>query len=165
MECGDDDLRKVTTLGDLGLEPEDKTIKAYREEKDPNKKITDADVVGYYLSKYFSPPVKPDVYDTETAVLVPYDKPETFAMSNPCQRIGGFYSEDANMIMLCRPKFTQKSLQQAIEDQASITEGPDMDKILDQQETPGAVLLHEAIHWSSQTSEGVVSPGTWKAEN
>lgn len=156
MECGDEDLRKVTTLGDLGLRPKEKTIKAYQAEMDPIKKTTDADVVGYYLSKYFSPQVKPGVYDMSTVVLAPWDKPKTFAMDNPCQRIGGFYSEDAYLMMICRRKFRLKSLKQAIKDQAHITERSNLYRALDEEETPSSVFLHEAMHWINPKS-------TWKS--
>ncbi|KAJ5594037.1 uncharacterized protein N7459_000245 [Penicillium hispanicum] len=152
MECGDEDMRKVTTLGDLGIEPKDKTIKAYNEEVDPSKKITDQDVVGYYLLQYFSPQVKPNVYDMKTVVLASSDKPRTFALSSPCQGSGGGYFSDVTMIMLCRDKFKLKSLDQAIQDQDEITETSDLDKALDNQETPSTTFLHEVMHWVNDRS-------------
>lgn len=154
MECGDEDMRKVTTLGDLGIEPKDKTIKAYNEEVDPQKKITDEDVVGYYLLQYFSPQVKPNVYDMKTVVLASSDKPRTFALSGPCQGSGGGYFTDVAMIMICRDKFKLKSLAQAIQDQDQITETSDLDKALDNQETPSSTFLHEAMHWVNDRGMG-----------
>ncbi|KAJ5610439.1 hypothetical protein N7510_007158 [Penicillium lagena] len=156
MECGDEDLRKVTTLGDLGLEPEDETIKAYQEKEDPSKKTSDADVVGYYLSEYFSPQVKLGVYDMKTALLLAYDVPKVYAMSGPCQSVGGLFFREAQMMMLCRWQFELKSVEQAIKDQDKIREKPDMDKALDGEKTTGATFLHETLHWVNPKITDVV---------
>lgn len=155
MECGDADLRKVTTLGDLGIEPKDKTIKAYREELDATNKLVEKNVVGYYLLQYFSPEVKPGVYDMKTVVLGVSVAPVTYAMSSPCQRIEGSYFHGANMIMLCPHIFKLKNLEQAMKDQDEIKwtlDTEDLDNELDGQKTTSAVFLHEVMHWVNYQS-------------
>ncbi|KAJ5102277.1 hypothetical protein NUU61_004499 [Penicillium alfredii] len=146
LECGDGDLRKVTTLGDLGLKPKDKTIKQWREEKDPQRKNSEKDVDGYYLHKYFSPLIKRGMYNIREAVLSFTNKPGEFAKRSPCESLGGYYSGNANLILLCDEVFQLKTLEQAIKDQNHVKEEPDMDHQLDAQDTSSAVLLHEVIH-------------------
>lgn len=158
MECGDMDLKKVNTLGNLGIKAKDKaaeSIKAALEktekekggEVDPVNKLLNHNVVGYYLSKYFSPQIEPGVYDIKTALLIPDSNAEAYAKSSPCEGSSGFFSQKAQLMMICKAEFKLKSLKQAIKDQSYIKEQSNMDGALNSEKTAGFTFLHETLHW------------------
>jgi hypothetical protein len=154
LVCDESDWKWVTKLGDLGQKPEDKLISEVQGQDREFFPPTSADSPsyanhrtalatdnpGYYLSQHFS-------------VMVPSEKLKTGYGGGLCtdSSADGETWASAKFVMICNRAFDKytTTLNDMISGQDSIASGTS----LDEQQTVGAVFLHEMMHWINKQSK------------
>ncbi|KAJ5095845.1 hypothetical protein NUU61_005201 [Penicillium alfredii] len=146
LMCGDEDLKLVHKLGDLGLEPKDKLISVAK--KDPSN------IKGYFLSRYWSPKDSKGAYILDKAFLV-YIEDDQYEKwkYGYCHRGRAVMNRPSNLMVLCDRVWRSPTLRDTIRSQSSLIGKPIKDDdgkyLLDQQQTAGLDMLHETFHWIS----------------
>ncbi|KAJ5110367.1 hypothetical protein NUU61_001578 [Penicillium alfredii] len=153
MLCGDEDIKFVTKMKEIGGRPPDEPIwKA----KNEDKKTTP----GWYISNFYSPKDKEGNRIEDRVVRIHTDRPICRRRpSSDGMVVEGQTFRDVRVIVLCNHIFGYKELEKLIRDQKRLAVGTS----LDTQDTRGAVWLHEYLHYiSPEMTDQEIDVGTGK---
>ncbi|KAJ5591584.1 uncharacterized protein N7459_001953 [Penicillium hispanicum] len=150
LACGDGGVRRVKTLGDLGLTP-------------ANEKISDKKALPWLENKdsdwFFWPQFSTEkegekgVYPLDTAALAAavddHQRSLPSSVATPCQERGlrAITYHNASLVLLCDVTWGYMSLKRAEELSANLPEYALLDNYL----PLGYILLHEAMHMFTTT--------------